>query len=273
VALALAGFILVNPLELAIVLLLVLATLAAARRLRQALPYLKVALYVGLFLALLNPLFSGAGLDVLWEAHLPLLHVRLTLQGIYFGLGTALRLAVVVSAFALWSVAVDPDDQLALLTRFSFRSGLVVSLATRLFPVLSRDGQRIADAQRCRAVELDRGGRRERAARRIPLLSALLTQSLERAVDVAAAMEARGFGRRGRTRWDRRRAWRAADVVGAASSAAAAAALLAALLAGRTRFAYFPLSDDPWPRLADPWFLAVAGLLALPLLLEARWRR
>lgn len=191
VALALAGFILVNPLELAIVLLLVLATLAAARRLRQALPYLKVALYVGLFLALLNPLFSGAGLDVLWEAHLPLLHVRLTLQGIYFGLGTALRLAVVVSAFALWSVAVDPDDQLALLTRFSFRSGLVVSLATRLFPVLSRDGQRIADAQRCRAVELDRGGRRERAARRIPLLSALLTQSLERAVDVAAAMEAR----------------------------------------------------------------------------------
>ena len=114
---------------------------------------------------------------------------------------TGLRLVAVMLAFALYTVVLDPDDQLALVSRFSFRSGLVVSLATRLFPVLQRDAGRIADAQRSRGVELDRGPRRARAVARVPLLAALFAQSLERAMDVGSAMTARGYGRRGRTRW------------------------------------------------------------------------
>ena len=111
------------------------------------------------------------------------------------------------------------------------------------------DAARIADAQRARGVELDRGRRRDRVAARLPLLAALLTQSLERAMDVAASMEARGYGRRGRAS------------LGAAAALAgrrrgrhrgrapvAAAALVGGLVAGAFRFAFFPLLDDPWPR-------------------------
>ena len=286
--LAFAGLVLNNPLQLCLLLAVILAALLVGRSLRAALPYLKVALYVAGFMAVLNPLFGGGGLDVLWEAHLPLLHIRVTIQGLAFGLGTALRLTAVISAFALYTVVLDADDQLALLSRLSFRSGLVISLATRLFPVLTRDGERIAEAQRSRGVELDAGGRRQRAAARLPLLAALTTQSLERAMDVAASMEARGYGRPGRTNWNKRRLVEPGDRF-VVALALAAGVLLAAGLAFRFfAYAYYPLLDDPWPGLADPWWLLLFAALAAPIVWlalphtrlsslkaptrEARWR-
>ncbi|HJW76034.1 MAG TPA: energy-coupling factor transporter transmembrane component T, partial [Thermoleophilia bacterium] len=261
-ALAAAGLVLGNPLQLAVLFVLELVILVTAGRLRAALPYLMIALTTGIFLAILNPLFSPAGLDVLWEADLGFWHLSVTIQGIAYGLGTALRLAVVVLAFALYTVVLDTDDQLELLSRLSFRSGLIVSLATRLFPVLSRDGRRIADAQRSRGVELDAGGKRDRVVARLPLLAALSTQSLERAMDVAESMEARGYGRPGRTFWHRDRRWRFVDILAVVVGIIVAAALVAGLVGGLFRYRYYPLLDDPWPGLLDPvWLLALACLI------------
>ena len=272
-ALALAALVLADPLEIVLLLGLILGVLTAARRLRATRPYVRLALYVAVFLAVLNPLFSQGGLDVLWQAHLPLLHIRLTLQGLVFGAVTGLRLATVMLAFALYTVVLDPDDQLALMSRFSFRSGLVVSLATRLFPVLQRDAGRIADAQRSRGVELDRGPRRARAVARVPLLAALFTQSLERAMDVGSAMTARGYGRRGRTRWQGTRRWRAGDRILLVAAGVAGLALVGGSLAGAFHYAYFPLLDDPRAALASPWWLAAFAALVAPLVLELTWLR
>jgi energy-coupling factor transport system permease protein len=235
-----------------------------------------IALTTGLFLAILNPLFSPAGLDVLWQADLGFWHPTVTIQGIAFGLGTALRLAVVVLAFALYTVVLDTDDQLELLSRLSFRSGLIVSLATRLFPVLSRDGRRIADAQRSRGVELDAGGRRERIAARLPLLAALSTQSLERAMDVAESMASRGYGRPGRTFWRRDRRRRSIDLLTGLLALLAAGALVAGLVAGVFRYRYYPLLDDPWPGLLDPVWLVTLVCFVVPvvwLVLPSMWDR
>lgn len=272
-ALAFAALALTNPIQVSLVLGLTLAVLALSGRLRAALPYARVALAVGLFLAVLNPLFGGGGLTVLWEADAGPLTITVTLEGIVFGLVSALRLMAVVLAFALFNVALDPDDQLGLMSRVSFRSGLVLSLASRLFPVLSRDAGHIADAQRSRGVELDRGTRRERAAARVPLLSALLTRSLERAVDIAAAMEARGYGGARRSRWLHRRPRRAADVALAAGAALAALALLAGFATGHVGYDFFPLLDDPRPQLFDPWWLALVAALTVPPALVFGGRR
>ena len=266
-AVAFAALVVVNPLQATILLALIVALLAASGRLRASLPYVRVALAVGLFLAVLNPFFSRGGLTVLWESDLGPLDLTLTLEGLAYGVTTALRLTAVVLAFALFNVALDPDDQLGLLSRFSFRSGLVLSLAARLLPVLSADGSHIADAQRSRGMELDRGTRRERAAARLPLLGVLLTRSLERAVDVAAAMEARGYGSGRRSRWLHRRPWRAADLALAGGAVLAAAALLGGLLRGTVAYDFFPLLDDPWAQLADPWWLLTLAALALPAVL------
>jgi energy-coupling factor transport system permease protein len=263
-AVAFAALVVVNPIQVAILLGVIVALLAAAGRLHASLPYVRVALAVGLFLAILNPFFSRGGLDVILQADLWVFEITLTLQGLVYGVTTALRLTAVVLAFALFNVALEPDDQLGLMSRFSFRSGLVLSLATRLLPVLSRDGSHIADAQRARGMELDRGDRRTRAAARLPLLGALLTRSLERAVDVAAAMEARGYGSGRRSRWLHRRPWRAADVALAGGALLAAVALLAGLLRGAVGYGFFPLLDDPWAQLTDSWWVVTVVALVVP---------
>jgi energy-coupling factor transport system permease protein len=70
----------------------------------------------------------------------------------------------------------------------------MVALATRLVPSLERDAAGLAESVRGRGVRLE--GARGYAT----LLSPLMAGSLERATNLAEAMEARGFGRSGVTR-------------------------------------------------------------------------
>jgi energy-coupling factor transport system permease protein len=96
----------------------------------------------------------------------------------------ALKVVLLVLVTALGSLAVDPDGMLRIVRRLSFRSALTASLATRMVPVLAADAQRLAEAQRTRPG---------RPARRLALLRAVVTGSLDRSLDVAATLELRGF--------------------------------------------------------------------------------
>ena len=194
------------------------------------------------------------------------------MQGIVYGVATALRIIAVITAFALFSLVLDPDDQLGLMSRLSFRTGLVISLACRLMPVFSRDAARISNAQRARGVELDAGRRRARIAARVPLLAAL-AQSLERAVDVAASMEARGFGARERSHWSHGRLWRLADLVTMVSALLGVGLLLGGLFAGAFSYNFYPLLDDPWSQLGSTWWLLAFTALVVPALWTLPWRR
>ena len=104
----------------------------------------------------------------------------------------ALRLAAVGLAFAVYALLLDHDRLIGALAARRFALG--VALATRLVPTLERDAATLKDALRGRGVEVT--GARGYAR----LLSPLLAGSLERALNLAEAMEARGYGRPGRTR-------------------------------------------------------------------------
>ena len=75
-----------------------------------------------------------------------------------YGAVAALRVLVVVLAFAVCSAAVDPDDMLRGLRRVAPRSALTASLATRMVPLLARDAERLGEAYGLRAARR-RGGR------------------------------------------------------------------------------------------------------------------
>src|SRR5204863_453855 len=89
------------------------------------------------------------------------------------------------AAYALWL----DHDRLVQAAGFARRSVLAVALATRLVPALERDAVGLVEALRGRGVEPE--GLRGRAR----LVSPLLAGSLERSLNLAEAMEARGFGR------------------------------------------------------------------------------
>jgi energy-coupling factor transport system permease protein len=178
----------------AIVALLLAVILRYAPRGRRRI-YLFGALWSGLGVFLIWPLVATVGTDVLWSGpSLPVLgRIDVTAEELRFGAFQALRLAAVALAFAVYALLVDHDRLLASLG-FVRRSAFAAVLATRLVPTLERDASGLADAVRGRGLAVE--GVRMRAR----LVSPLVAGSLERALNLAESMEARGFGRPGRTR-------------------------------------------------------------------------
>ena len=155
----------------------------------------------------ISPLVVVDGVDVLWSGPIvPVLgQLDITTEEIAGAAVQAVRLAAVTLAFAVYALLLD-HDALLRSARFARRSALVVALATRLVPTLERDVRGLVEALRGRGVEVE--GVRGRAR----LVSPLVSGSLERALNLAEAMEARGYGRAGATRVPAPR-WRPLDRV------------------------------------------------------------
>jgi energy-coupling factor transport system permease protein len=223
-----------------------------------------IALRLGAFLAvtfaIVNPLVTRDGLTVLlrFGEVPPFGQVDVTLEAVVYGAVQGLRILAVVAAVALYASAVDPDRVLQLFRRAGFRSALTATLATRLVPVLRRDGHRLADAQRCRA----------RPAGRLAIVRAVASGSLERAVDVAATLEVRGYGTARRAP-AAREPWSRHDLAFAASAAALAAiGMWAALGHAFSWHAYEQLHVTAGPR----QLIAAAAIVAVALLPFAQRR-
>ena len=159
-ALGAAALLLYHPLALLALALALLGAGAGAgvgRELRRA---LRTALIVAVPIVLVNVLVSRDGLTVF--ARLgdlgPFGQGDLTVEALVYGGVIALKLTVMILVTTLASLAIDPDELLALLRRLSFRSALTASLATRMAPVLAADAQRLAEAQRTRPAGGARGG-------------------------------------------------------------------------------------------------------------------
>jgi energy-coupling factor transport system permease protein len=195
---------------IAAVLLVVSLRAPAARR--RA--YLAGALITSSTLFVLSPLLASAGSDVLWRGPIiPVLgELNVTSKELREAGVQALRLGAVTLAFAVYALLLD-HDRLVQAAGFARRSVLAVALATRLVPTLERDAAGFVEALRGRGVAVDG------AAARAALVGPLLAGSLERGVNLAEAMEARGFGRAGRTRMPGP-AWRPVDRAAVALAAA-----------------------------------------------------
>ncbi len=203
-AFAAAALLADRTISVAIIALVLLAVCFRVPR-RRRWPYLLGTLGSGLVLFLFSPLVSRYGGIVYWEG--PSIPVLGTLDVTSEELGEALfqglRLAAVGLAFAAYALLLDQDRLLSAGGRLR-RSVLAVALATRLVPTLERDAAGFAEALRGRGVAVE--GLRGRAR----LLSPLVAGSLERSLNLAESMEARGFGRPGRTRAAAPQ-WRAVD--------------------------------------------------------------
>jgi energy-coupling factor transport system permease protein len=172
----------------------------------RAKPYLWGSLVSAAFVFLLSPFLQTTGYHVLWSGPIvPVLgQLDVTSEELRLAGVNGLRLAAVGLAFAAYALLLDHDRLLAAAT--ARRSVLGAALATRLVPTLERDAHGLVEALRGRG--LPPNGLRGHAA----LLSPLLAGSLERGLNLAEAMEARGFGRPGRTKLPSP-PWRARDLL------------------------------------------------------------
>lgn len=262
-AIVAVAFLYLNP------LVLVAATLAAtaAGLLAGARTAVRAGLRLGLSLALLivvvNALVANRGETVIARlGDWPLVgRIDVTLEAIVAGASYGIVAAASIVAFAVYSACVDPDRVLRALRPLAGRSALTATLVSRLVPVTAADAGRLRDAAALRGPGAATVGKASLARR-------LLAGSLDRAVDVAATLELRGYSLdsprernlRRRSRYDRR-------------FYLAAAIVLTTAIAGKALGA-----DDfqAYPTIAvgfGPATLAVSAIVALSGLAPMKRRR
>ena len=145
---------------------------------------LKLALPFALLVVAINGIVSQRGATVVFRGGTIFGHrFDVTAESLTWGAVTAMQICCLFLAFGLFTAVVDPDELLKLMRRISYRSALTGSLATRLVPVIARDATRMGDAARCRP----------HPPGRLEVTRAALTGALERSVEVAAALEVRGY--------------------------------------------------------------------------------
>lgn len=226
----------------------------------------RFALPLAVLIAVINAIVVREGLTVIMRLGEvpPFGQIDITLEALAYGALLGVRVVVVVLPFALVAACVDPDVVLRQMRRFSLRSALTAALATRMVPVLARDAQRMELARRCRP-----GADVSTTRARMGVVRAVTSGALDRAVDVAATLELRGFATHTRPPRERAEPWSRHDLSIGAAALALFALLIWGLAAGIAEL-------DPYPTFemtggAGPWIFAAAiPLIALPPLLSRR---
>src|SRR5467141_1042948 len=124
-----------------------------------------------------------------------------------------LRFLLLTTTFSFFFMTTSPDDLGLAIDKVGFIRWLsrrwlgypnalsfTFTTAVRLVPPMAVDAQTVVDAQRSRGLELDKGNLLKRVRNYIPILIPLLLIAIRRSLELAEALEARGFaGKEGRT--------------------------------------------------------------------------
>lgn len=139
--------------------------------------------------------------------------VNLWTSNIVQAFALTLRFLVLLTTFSMFFMTTSPDDLGLAIDRirpvrwlskrwlgYPNALSFTFTTAVRLVPTLAADAQTVVDAQRSRGLELDRGNLFRRIRNYVPILIPLLLIAIRRSLELAEALEARGFpGKEGRT--------------------------------------------------------------------------
>jgi energy-coupling factor transport system permease protein len=183
-----------NPLYLILVLLAATANYAALSR-RNPLArswgaFVRFSLFLWLLTIPFTALMAHYGTIVLFRLprSWPLIGGPVTGEAVLFGLISGLALVTLLLVFAVFNVAVDQARLLRMVPGFVYQVGIIAAIGVAFVPQMVAAWQAIREAQQVRGHHL-RGVRDL-----LPLIIPLLVMALERAMQLAESMEARGFG-------------------------------------------------------------------------------
>ncbi len=185
-----------HPLYLLGLLLSVAITIISSDNYVEWKGYLKISSYMLLIILIVNVLFVKAGTTIIYKGPvIPVIgRIKITMEALIFGLSMGIRLMIISSIFCLYTYVVNPDKALKLFSKFGKKTIIVLTLSTRLFPLMLEDYKRITEVQKCRGAKLDSGKWLERIKNTLPIFSVLLLSSLERSFQLAESMYSRGYG-------------------------------------------------------------------------------
>jgi len=164
-----------NIYVLIVVFLAQVPTVVLAKTSRRWLQSMRGGLFIGIFIFIMNMIFGTA-----------------FVQSIAF----AMRFFAIMSAFSLFFMTTSADDLGLALEQIHapYSIAFTFTTAVRLVPTMAVDAQTVVDAQRSRGLELDKGNFIKRIRNYVPILIPLIISAIRRSVELAEALESRGFG-------------------------------------------------------------------------------
>jgi len=249
------------------------AVIIAAGNFQEWKVYLKFSIAMIIVIMLINVIMVHAGETVLISGpRVPVLgRINITLEALAFGAGMGVRLLVIISVFCLYTYSVHPDKVLKLFSNCGNKSVLVITLSTRLFPLMVKDYFRITEIQRCRGVRFDTGSWWEKAKNLLPIVSVMLISSLERSLQLAESMHARGYGSGKRISYNREY-WRPRDYLILAAVMISLLCGIWAAVNGWSSYNYYPQLPEIQ---INEFKMAslIVFLLAVPAILNWGWEK
>jgi len=139
---------------------------------------------------------SVRGLSYLFLIIIILNTLFISEKGFSFAISMLLRVTIMISAFSIFFLSVDPNDlALSFISmKVPYEFAFSFSLAFRFVPTIAMEAQNIIDAQQSRGYEMQKKGIISQVKNLFPLLIPLIINSIKRAFNVAEALESRAFG-------------------------------------------------------------------------------
>jgi energy-coupling factor transport system permease protein len=236
--------------------------------------FLKAGVLLMLMIMLINPLVIRAGATIIWHGpQVPYLgKLDISMEALYYGAISGIRLLVIISIFCLYNLMINPDSVLNLFSRVAGKSVLMIVLSTRMFPTMARDLKRIKEVLQFRGIDFDEGSLWERVKSYSCLYNVMLLSSMEGSMEIAESMQARAFGSGRRSVYSRHMV-RPRDILCAGGSFLALFAAIRGLHYGCGQYTFYPVADvliKDRPTLIT--LFAVLFYMSVPLILSEGWK-
>ena len=241
---------------------------------KKALKFIAMLLPLMLISALINPAFNHEGVTVI--AYLPSGN-PLTLESILYGIVAASMVATVICWFSCFNKIMTSDKFIYLFGRIIPSLSLILSMTFRFVPKFKEQLQEVSNAQKSMGRDTSEGSVFARVKNSIRILSAVITWSLENAIDTSDSMKSRGYGLTGRTAYsnsvfDKR------DVTALIYLAVMITYFLIGALLGKIHYRYFPSMRGTYMSFySTSIFISYIMICIMPIIIEIweefKWRK
>lgn len=241
---------------------------------KKALKFIAMLLPLMLISALINPAFNHEGVTVI--AYLPSGN-PLTLESILYGIVAASMVATVICWFSCFNKIMTSDKFIYLFGRIIPSLSLILSMTFRFVPKFKEQVQEVSNAQKSMGRDTSEGSVFARVKNSIIILSAVITWSLENAIDTSDSMKSRGYGLTGRTAYsnyvfDKR------DVTALIYLAVMITYFLIGALLGKIHYRYFPsMRGTDMSFYSTSIFISYIMICIMPIIIEIweelKWRK
>ena len=241
---------------------------------KKALKFIAMLLPLMLISALINPAFNHEGVTVI--AYLPSGN-PLTLESILYGIVAASMVAMVICWFSCFNKIMTSDKFIYLFGRIIPSLSLILSMTFRFVPKFKEQVQEVSNAQKSMGRDSSEGSVFARVKNSIRILSAVITWSLENAIDTSDSMKSRGYGLTGRTAYsnyvfDKR------DVTALIYLAVTITYFLIGALLGKINYRYFPsMRGTDMSFYSTSIFISYIMICIMPIIIEIweelKWRK